>query len=73
MNAEGQTREDWMADQEQRIVDLEDDARNLRTIIERIGREKRTCAVPEKTGFIMYLLVIFIVIDVGLALLAILR
>ncbi len=41
--ADASTNPEYLADLEQRIVDLEGEAVHLRKMIERIGQEKRTC------------------------------
>jgi len=73
VNGEGSSKEEYMADLEQRIIDTELECVNLRRMVERIGKEKRTCAVPEKTGWVMYLLVLLVMIDMGLALIALIK
>jgi len=46
--AEAQTQEDWMADQEQRIVDLEGDLAEVRTKVDRVRTIKAGFARPLK-------------------------
>jgi hypothetical protein len=65
MTADSQTGIEYSAELEQRIVDLESEAQNLRNMIERIGREKRTC-IADRTSFpvinVIVLLGIFVLI-----------
>ncbi len=67
------SQEEWTGELEQRIVDMESDIVHLKSMIERIGKEKRTCVVPGKAGWWVYFLVVLMAIDTGLALFAIIK
>ena len=54
-----QTHQEWTADLEQRIVDLEEDYIGLKRMIERIGQEKRTCIADRSRFPLMNFLIIF--------------
>lgn len=68
MTPNSQSQEEWTGELEQRIVDLESEFINLRQMIERIGREKRICEVPKNGKWMMYLLMLFVLIDLALGL-----
>ncbi len=64
-----QTQEEWIADLEQRIVDLEGKVGNVQRMAERIGREKRTGYV----GWIIYISIGLVGVDVIISLLILVR